>query len=270
MHSDYGTPSDEVLAKYAARLEDAYRSWPTWHTGNPLDGDQPTHVEMFTWHDNRAGWIGDKSNFEVARNLIRCAADEGRTDTEVSDEQLYECGGGSSAWDVAQLYVQVYEGGCSEGCAGIHGQECARNCDPRVDICYGYDCTGDCHGTRTFTAAFRTAVALAEFVEDEYPFLDGDDYDDQRRGVFEENLDEALEDVKLHFPYDSEADHASIVQYGAESLWDLGYWDEDGCVDWDDVREAYDDARDDHFLALGREFMRNEISGQLALEVAGV
>jgi hypothetical protein len=269
MYSDYRAPSEEVLAKYAAYLDDAYRSWPSWKTGTYGTEDESTHVELFTWHDDRTGWIGHKSNFEVARDLIICAADEGRTDTEVSDEQVYECGGGSSAWDVAQLFVQVYEGGCPEDCAGTHRQECAPNCDPIVDICYGQDCTGDCHGTRTYTAAFRTAVALVEHIEHEYPFLDEDDYDQQRREVFEKNLEEALDDVKMHFPYDTEADHKSIVEHGAEALYDLEYRDEDGHASWNEVREAYDEARDEHFLDLGRAFMRNEIPGQLALAVAG-
>ncbi len=237
----YDPASDETLAQYAEGLDDDYAAWPTWHTGNPLDGDQPTHVEMFTWNDNRAGWIGDKSNFEVARDLIRSAADEGRTDTVVSDEQVYECGGGSSAWDVAQLYVQVFEGGCEP----------------------------DCHGTRTYTAAFRTAVALAEYVKHDYPVISEDDYCEQRHERFTANLDEVLEDIRLHYPFDSSEDHDSIREFGRELFWELDQW-EDAEVDWDDVRDAYDAARREHFLDLGRTFMRNEIPGQLALlEVAG-
>ncbi|MEU6959608.1 hypothetical protein [Streptomyces chrestomyceticus] len=334
--------SDETLAQYAERLTDDYAAWPTWHTGNPLDGYDPTHVEMFTWRVGQAGWIGDKSNFEVARDLIRSAADEGCTGTEVPDEQVYECGGGSSAWDVAQLYVQVFEGGCEPGCPGTHADECRPGCDPSAErdshvfddrdrthgrqtgllvregdfrcyecldtsfyereanaadadqrctyckrpvfltstviaeletdagLCFGKECAGDCHGTRTYTAAFRIAVALAEHIKHEYPFLDEDDYDQQRREEFEKNLDKAIEDVKLHYPYDSEADHKSIVEHGIEALCDLEYRDEDGHVDWGEVGMAYDHARDEHFLDLGRAFMRNEIPGQLALEVAGV
>ncbi|MGW6745961.1 hypothetical protein ACWGDX_35380 [Streptomyces sp. NPDC055025] len=333
--------SDETLAQYAEGLDDDYAAWPTWHTGNPLDGDQPTHVEMFTWNDDRAGWIGDKSNFEVARDLIRSAADEGRTDTVVSDEQVYECGGGSSAWDVAQLYVQVFEGGCEPDCPGTHADECRPGCDPSEErdshvlddrdrthgrqtgllvregdfrcyecldtsfyereanaadaderctyckgpvfltpaviaeleadagLCFGKECAGDCHGTRTYTAAFRLAVALAEYVKHDHPFIAEDDYYEQRHERFMVNLDEALEDIRLHYPFDSSEDQDSICEFGRESFWELDQW-EDAYVDWNDAREAYDAARREHFLDLGRTFMRNEIPGQLALlEAAG-
>ncbi|MCJ0870273.1 hypothetical protein [Streptomyces sp. AP-93] len=265
MYRSLDTPTDDALAEYAARLDDAHRSWPSWRTGTYSDEDTPTHVEMFTWHDDRFGWIGDKSNFEVARDQIRTAADEGRTDTVVSDEQVYDCGRGTSAWDYAQLFVQVYEGGCPEGCPGTHTEECRPDCDPFVDFCHGDECEGDCRSTRTYTPAFRAAVALAEFIKHDHPFLDEDDYYDQRHQVFDANLDEALEDVKLHYPYDTEADHQSIVERASELLWDLEYQDSDGWADWDGVRDAYDHGRGEHFLTLGRDFLRNEISGQLAL-----
>ncbi|MFF4528167.1 hypothetical protein ACFY1P_02745 [Streptomyces sp. NPDC001407] len=257
-------PSDQTLTAYAARLGDDYHAWPSWHTGRYSVDDLPTHVEMFTWNDDRAGWIGDKSNFEVARDAIRTAADAGREDTEVSGEHVYECGGGAGAWDTAQLFVQVYEETCPLGCLGTHTEDCKPNCDPYEDECYGAECEGDCRG-RTYTAAFREAVALAEYVKHQYPFLDEDDYDDQRREVFEKNLNEALDDVKLHYPYDTEDDHRSIVEHASDQLWDLKYNEPDGYADWDSVRDAYDAGRGEHFLALGREFMRNEIPGQLAL-----
>lgn len=257
-------PTEEVLAKYAAGLDDVYRSWPNWANWSGRDAE-PTHVEVFWWHDDSAGWIGDKSNYEVARDLIREAADKGRTDTEVSDEHVYECGGGTSAWDVAQLFVQVYEGGCDVDCLGTHTDECKPGCDPYVDLCFGEACEGDCHGTRTYTAAFREAVALAEFVENDHPFLCEDDYGEQRREVFEKNLEEVLEDIKFHHPYDSEDDHRSIVEYASDQLWELYHDEPDGYVDWDDARDAYDHGRTEHFLNLGRAFMRNEIPGQLPL-----
>ncbi|PCG86371.1 hypothetical protein CIB93_09060 [Streptomyces sp. WZ.A104] len=220
---------------------------------------------MFWWHHDSAGWIGDKSNFETARDLIREAADEGCLDTETSDEHVCELGRGSSAWDVGQLFVQVYEGGCDDDCPGTHTDECPSHCDASVGICEGYECEGDCHGTRTYTAAFRTAVALAEYIEHEHPFLNEDDYYEQRREEFEKNLAEVLQDIKLHYPYDSEADHQSTVEHASERLWDLSDYEPDGYADWDDAREAYDYGRTEHFLNLGREFMRNEIPGQLAL-----
>lgn len=265
MHHRHNAPSHDTLAIYAARLDDAYRSWPSWYTGTYAGEDTPTHVGMFAWNDDRAGWIGDKSNFEVARDAIRTAADAGREDTEVSDEQVYECGNGTSAWDHAQLFVQVYEGGCPADCLGAHTKECRPGCDPYVDFCDGDECEGDCHGTRTYTAAFREAVALAEYVAKHHPFLDEDDYYDQRRELFEKNLDEALEDVKLHYPFDTEEDHQSIVEHASERLWDLEHYEPDGYADWDEVRDAYHHGRTEHFLSLGREFMRNEIPGQLAL-----
>ncbi|MGW2865722.1 hypothetical protein BLA24_25825 [Streptomyces cinnamoneus] len=265
MQHGLDAPSDETLATYAARLEDDCYAWPSWYTGRFSVDDLPTHVEMFTWNDDRAGWIGDKSNFEVARDAIRTAADEGREDTSVSDEHVYECGGGSSAWDTAQLFVQVYEQICPLDCLGTHTEDCKPDCDPYEDECYGAECEGDCHGRRTYTAAFHEAVALAEFVKNDHPFLDEDDYYDQRREVFEKNLDEALEDVALHYPYDTDADHQSIVEHASERLWDLSDNEPDGYADWDDVRDAYDYGRGEHFLNLGREFMRNEIPGQLAL-----
>ncbi|OII68288.1 hypothetical protein [Streptomyces sp. CC77] len=265
MHYRLNTPSDETLAKYATRLEDDHRAWPSWCTGRYSRDDLPTHVEMFWWRLDAAGWIGDKSNFEVARDLIRTAADEGREDTEVSDEHVYECGGGSSAWDVAQLFVQVYEETCPLDCLGTHTDDCKPDCDPYEDECYGTECEGDCHGSRTYTAAFREAVALAEYIEHEHPLLDEDDYYEQRREEFAKNLDEALEDIALHYPYDTEADHQSIVEHASEQLWGLSDYEPDGYVDWDDARDAYDHGRAEHFLNLGREFMRNEISGQLAL-----
>ncbi|WP_329559513.1 hypothetical protein OG711_15450 [Streptomyces uncialis] len=252
------------MAQYAELLSDANRSWPSYYTG-PLPGDEPTHVEMFFWRGDEAGWIGDKSNFETARDLIRGVADERRTDTELSDEQVYECGGGSSAWDVAQLYVQVYEGGCPAECPGTHTEECRPGCDPYVDFCHGQECEGDCHGTQTFTPAFRTAVALAEYVKNDHPFLSEDDYHEQRRDVFEANLDEVLEDVKLHYPYDTEGDHRSIVEHASDALWELYHYEPDGYVDWDAARDAYDQGRSEHFLDLGRTVLRNEIPGQTAL-----
>ncbi|MGV9312603.1 hypothetical protein ACWDR0_10450 [Streptomyces sp. NPDC003691] len=327
-------PSDEVLARYASLLGDYTRSWPSWFTG-PHREDVPTHIELMWWHRDNEGWIGDKSNVEGARCLIRAAADEGRTDTEVSDEQVYECGGGSSAWDVAQLYVQVYEGGCPDDCPG-HAQECPPECDASAEVrhrfddrerthgratgllirandfrcfdcfdasfyereataedaeqrctyckarvflppaliarlestaelCLGQDCEGDCRGTRTYTAAFRTAVALAEYIKNDHPFLDEDDYYEQRRETFEASLDAVLEDIRLHFPCDTEEDHRGIVEHASDDLWELEHNEPDGYVDLDDARRAYDLGRDLHFLDLGRTFMRNEIPGQTAL-----
>ncbi|WP_236246483.1 hypothetical protein [Streptomyces sp. CC210A] len=320
-------PTDAALAKYAARLDEAHRSWPSWRDAW---ADGPTHVEMFWWHHDSAGWIGDKSNFEVARDLIREAADEGCLDTENSDEHVCEFGGGSSAWDVGQLFVQVYEGGCPPDCPGPHADECRpwcgyafdehdrahgrrvgvlvregdfrcydcvdtcayeREAEPRDAgerctyckgrvylppaaiaelaaedaLCFGAECEGDCHGSRTYTAAFRAAVALAEYIEHDHPFLNEDDYYEQRREEFEKNLAEVLQDIKLHYPYDSEADHQSTVEHASQRLWDLSDYEPDGYADWDDAREAYDYGRTEHFLNLGREFMRNEIPGQLAL-----
>ncbi|MFB8020076.1 hypothetical protein ACFC36_16120 [Streptomyces rubiginosohelvolus] len=260
--------SDETLVKYAEKLEDDHAAWPTWRTGTYAPDDVPTHVEMFTWNSDRSGWIGDKSNFEVARDLIRSAADAGRADTEVSDEQVYECGGGSSAWDVAQLFVQVYEGGCSEDCLGTHTPECRPGCDPYVDFCHGQECEGDCLGTRTYTPAFREAVALVEYVKNDHPFLNEDDYYEQRNETFEKNLTEALDDIRLSYPYDTTADHEGIVEHASDALWELSHWDPDGLVDWNGAGEAYVHGRTKHFLELGREVMRNEIPGQLAITAA--
>ncbi|MFI5942188.1 hypothetical protein ACIBCB_18290 [Streptomyces uncialis] len=257
-------PSGEAMAQYAVLLDDDHRSWSSPHAG-ALRRDVPTHVEMLWWNCERPGWVGDKSNFEVARDLIRCAADNGRTDTEVSDEQVYDYGGGSSAWDMAQLFIQVYEGGCPAECLGTHTEECRPGCDPYVDFCHGQECEGDCHGTRTYTAAFRTAVAIVEYIKNDHPFLCEDDYYEQRREVFEASLDGMLEDIWLHYPYDTEGDRWSILERASDALWELEHHEPDGYVDWDAARNAYDQGRDEHFLDLGRSILRNEIPGQTAL-----
>ncbi|MFI5863544.1 hypothetical protein [Streptomyces sp. NPDC051546] len=67
-----------------------------------------THGAVFHWAE-RGDDLLEESNYLTALDLIKAAADDGRPDTEVSDEHVID--GTSSHWAVGSLrtiYVQVY------------------------------------------------------------------------------------------------------------------------------------------------------------------
>jgi hypothetical protein len=226
--------SDETLAEYAARLEDGYRSYPSWHTSYYLDEGEPTHVELFAFTEYPANLV-DKSNFQVARDLIRSAADEGRLDTKVSDAHVIEVEGHPQRFaDASVLYVQVYE---DDG--------------------------------KTYTAAFREGVALAEYARYEYPLLDEDDHSELEHEVFIENLREALAEARGEYPFDTSDDWDAIEERASEDLFELKYDGTDGEVSWLNTAEVYARHRDAHFAELANEHYNAPLRGQLALAVAG-
>ncbi|PPT14822.1 hypothetical protein [Streptomyces cinnamoneus] len=259
---------DEVLAEYAAYLEDDYRCWPSWQTSWSRRGEIPTHVEVFTYTEYPLNLM-DKSNFRTAATLIRCAADEDCEGTENSDEQVVQIDGSSIHYGSAySLYVQVYEGGCDVECPGTHTEECEPGCEPDVDFCFGDACEGDCKGTRTYTKAFREAVSLAEYVKHGYPFLDEDDHSELESEVFEENLQEALDEARKAYDLDTDEDREAIVEHASEDLYDLKYEGSDGEVSWIRTAEVYAEHRDQYFLGLAREILRGAIPGQIELIAA--
>lgn len=223
---------DETFREYAARLEDAHYSYPSWRTSYYDDEDGPTHVEVFSYTEYPTN-LGDKSNFRVARDLIRDAADEGYEGTKRSQAQIVEIDGSPNHYGCAYcLYVQVYEGGKKR---------------------------------KGYTAAFREAVALAEFAKYEYPFLDEDDHGQLEDEAFNENLEEALDDACREYLDDSDGDRAAITEHACEDLYELKYQGSEAEVSWIQTAEIYAEHRDAYFCELANEHLNAPIEGQLVL-----
>ncbi|WP_411120589.1 hypothetical protein [Streptomyces sp. x-19] len=223
---------NETFREYAALLENANYAYPSWRTSYYGDDDDATHVEMFSYTEYPTS-LGDKSNFRVARDLIRCAADEGYEGTKRSQAQVIEIDGSPVHYGSAySLYVQVYE----------HGKK-----------------------RKGYTAAFREAVALAEYAKYEYPFLDESDHGELEDEVFNENLEGALDEACREYPDDTDEDRAAITEHALDDLYELKYQESEGEVSWIRSAEIYAEHRDAHFCALANEHMNAPIEGQLAL-----
>ncbi|MEU5433839.1 hypothetical protein AB0G73_10725 [Streptomyces sp. NPDC020719] len=224
--------SNEVLREYAARLDDWNRSYPSWMTSYWRDPDASTHVEVFSYAEYPAD-LGRKSNYRVAKGLLESTADEGREGTAQSAEQVVEIEGNSSAYGSATvLYVQVYE---------LNRKD------------------------KGYTAAFREAVALAEYVRWEYPLLDEDDHSELEDEVFSENLDEALAEARGDYLFDDQDEYEAIVEHACQDLYDLKYQEPDGEVSWIRTAAIYAEHREEYFRQLGNEHLNAPLAGQLAL-----
>ncbi|MGW1259697.1 hypothetical protein ACWD5Q_32105 [Streptomyces sp. NPDC002513] len=224
--------SNETFREYAECLEAPHYAYPSWRTSYWGDEDEATHVEMFTYTEYPAN-LAAKSNFRIARDLICCVADNGRTDTRRSDEQVIQVDGSSIHYGSAySLYVQVYEGGKKR---------------------------------KGYTAAFREAVALAEYVKYEYPFLDEDDHSQLEDEVFNENLEEAIGEACGEYPDDTDADREAITEHAREDLYELKYQESEGEVSWIRTAEIYAEHRDAYFCELANDHFNAPIVGQLQL-----
>lgn len=111
---------------------------------------------------------------------------------------------------------------------------------------------------RTFTAAFREAVSIAESLVD-YPILDESDYSERENERFEENLAEALEWVQRDFVEDSDDEAEVISDLARDDLSELYGMEGNGDVSWGKVEEIYREHRDAYFEEKATE-IRDELS----------
>lgn len=177
-----------------------------------------THGAVFHWAE-RGDDLLEESNYLTALDLIRAAADDGRPDTEVSDEQVID--GTSRHWLVGSLrtiYVQVYD---EDG---------------------------------EFTPAFAKATELALSLQD-YPILDESDYSEREWKAYEETLSEALDHAEREYWSDTEQEQAAIRERFYEGPAQHLDWHRAEDVDWDKVAEEYGKVRDAHFEERVRQLL---------------
>lgn len=224
-----------------------------------------THGAVFHWAE-RGDDLLEESNYLTALDRIKAAADDGRPDTEVSDEQVID--GSSSHWAYGSLrtiYVQVYE---EAECPGGHDGE-----DYVLEGGNPY-CDGACVTEREFTAAFVEATELALSLKD-YPILDDSDYSEREWEAFQEAMKEAVEQAQREYTLvDTSDQDDEIAQrfYEDESTTHRNQWCRADDVSWTVVEEEYREARDAYFLEKATEVYRWNMLGynpdQLELFVA--
>ncbi|MEU7030068.1 hypothetical protein AB0A60_25725 [Streptomyces sp. NPDC046275] len=267
---------DDTLSEYACRLLER----PTNFGGD--DRYYRTHAPVLAKADYSDDILAE-SNYKTALDLLRAAADDGRDDTEVSDEHVIDAG--IRHWAMgycSEIFVQVYEGGCDEDCTGPCAAECGYpkscGCEGNRDECmtacpsgcdgeawvHQGECTGNCDGTRTFTAAWREACSILSALEG-YPILDESDYSEREYERWQSNVNEALERAQREYEYDTEAQTAEIADSCHESLSDLYGYEPDGGIDWEKAEDIYREARDAYFSRLANEHLNAPLAGQLSL-----
>jgi hypothetical protein len=248
-----------------------------------------THGPVIGWAE-RGDDLVEESNYLMALDRLRAAADDGREDTEVSDEHVIDAT--IRDWLVGslrQVFVQVYE--TPEECSQEDCDEPAewmvlrsgesdrdRMCTPcleslRADVWSEYrdasDIPYDLYDTvaipREYTAAFLEAVEIADELRD-YPILDESDYSEREWERFEESLSEALADVHKEFEHDTEADQDAIREHAHEHLGDT--MSDNGFASWTLAAEVYREHRDLYFTELAREHFLAQIPGQTELQLS--
>ncbi|MFJ6183742.1 hypothetical protein [Streptomyces sp. NPDC092295] len=249
-----------------------------------------THGAVFHWVE-RDDDLMEESNYRVALDLIKSAADDGQPGTAVSDEHVID--GTSGHWLVGSLrtiYVQVYEDNvmrcrdCDEVAAwAVSRKKYGR----RQFLCASHKETWD-YGTERyglpalepivyrpkFTAAFVEATELALSLQG-YPVLDESDYSEREWEAFEKALKEAVEwTQREHALVDTCADDDAISErfYEDESTTHRNQWCRADDVDWNVVAEEYEAARDEYFDERAYEVYRWNVLGynpdQLELDFA--
>ncbi|WP_438470754.1 hypothetical protein [Streptomyces asiaticus] len=236
-----------------------------------------THGAVFHWAE-RSDDLLEESNYLTALDLIRSAADDGRPDTEISDEQVID--GMSSHWAYGSrrtIYVQVYEDNvmrcreCDEVAAwAVSRKKHGRRrflCDSHKDRWdwdterWGLAARPAIRYRPKFTAAFVEATELALSLQN-YPILDDSDYSEREWEAFQEAMKEAVEQAQRDHDDSCEQDD-QIAQrfYEDESTTHRNQWCHPDDVCWSTVAKEYGAARDEYFLEKATEVYRWNILG---------
>ncbi|MDX3525095.1 hypothetical protein P1P75_01175 [Streptomyces sp. ID05-39B] len=248
-----------------------------------------THGAVLHWAE-RGDDILAESNYLTALDLIRAAADDGRPDTEVSDEHVID--GTSSHWAVGSLrtiYVQVYEDNAlrCRDCGEVASWVISRKPNARRrGMCTHHKEQWRCSNmqgiragrvsmmeiTPRYTAAFIQATELALSLQD-YPILDESDYSEREHEAFEEALKTAVEQAQRdHYDTCEQDDEIAQRFYEDESATHRNQWCHPDDVCWATVAEEYEAARDAYFGELAYEIYRYNVLGynpdQLELDFA--
>ncbi|MCY0933652.1 hypothetical protein [Streptomyces sp. H34-S4] len=209
-----------------------------------------THGAVFHWAE-RGDDLLEESNYLTALDLIKAAADDGRTDTEISDEHVID--GTSRHWAVGSLrtiYVQVYE---DVECEGHYDDD--RILESGAGLGEAAYCDGSCITEREFTAAFVEATELALSLQD-YPILDDSDYSEREWEQFEAAMKEAVEQAQRKYTLVDTCDQDDEIAqrfYEDESTTHRSQWCRAEDVRWATVAEEYKAARDAYFEFLAYE-----------------
>ncbi|MEU8133253.1 hypothetical protein [Streptodolium elevatio] len=259
---------------------------------NPYSNDlHASHGAMFSWWPYGDDLV-DESNYHVALDLIRAKADEGRDDTDVSDEHVIA--GGSA------IYVQVYMTGekscewdwCEDDAEHIamfdgetRGNYCDFHLDDARDELIQRDLTIVLRENpwideddqdlfyrrslekfsadameRAFTPAFVEAAMLQDSLVD-YPLLNDSDYCEREYERFQESVLQAVADAQCEYDADTSEEGETIVRLASNDLGELLGSEANGNVLYSRVERIYAEARDTYFDALAREIYRWHVLG---------
>ncbi|MGW8630588.1 hypothetical protein [Streptomyces sp. NPDC055793] len=233
-----------------------------------------THGAMFSWAE-QSDSIVDESNYLTALELIKGAAGDD-ADEHIIDgtERHFACG------YMRVLYVQVYETYEDEECDCAPTWEHEDDCEHDEDSFYcELYCRIECDGEEClpdepeFTAAFKEAAELVEYLRGGGAILDDSDYSERESAAFEEALKEAIEQAQRNY-YDTCEQDDKIAErfYEDESTTHRNQWCHPDDVCWVTVAEEYEAARDEYFDELAYEIYRWNVLGynpnQLELDFA--
>ncbi|MGW8743534.1 hypothetical protein [Streptomyces sp. NPDC055794] len=265
---------DDTLSEYAGKLLER----PT-NFGTSDDRLYRTHAPVIGCADSSDDLMA-VSNFHVALELLRSAADDGRADTEISDEHVVNAGIRHWGWgSCSQVFVQVYADDvmlCRK-CDSIadwavsrkkHGRRrflcagCKSGWDWDTEH-YGLPALSPIRYRPKFTAAWREACSILSALEG-YPILDESDYSEREWERWQSNVNEALERAQREYEDDTEIQSAEIADSCYEELGELFGHEPDCGIDWQKVEDIYCKARDTYFTALANEHLNAPIAGQLA------
>lgn len=101
----------------------------------------------------------------------------------------------------------------------------------------------------TFTAAWREVVEIGEGLAS-YPIVDESDFSEREYERWQKNVDEALDDAKSRYEFDTEDEVAQIFELAEGPLSDTCCQEGNGEVSWDLVAEIWAEARDQFFTSL--------------------
>ncbi|WP_369186498.1 hypothetical protein [Streptomyces sp. R08] len=263
----------DTLSEYAGRLLER----PTNFGGD--DRYYRTHAPVI----GKADYADDlmaESNFDTALDLLCSAADDGRNDTEISDEHVIDAGIRHWGWgQCSQIFVQVYADDvmpCRK-CDSIadwavsrkkHGRRrflcasCKSDWDWDTEQ-YGLPALAPIKYRPKFTAAWREACSILSALE-VYAVLDDSDYSEREWERWQSNVNEALEQAQREYEDDTEAQSAEIADSCHDEIGDLYGHEPESGVSWQKVEDIYREARDAYFTALANEHLNAPIAGQLA------
>lgn len=177
-----------------------------------------THGCVYTWAD-RSDDVLDESNFHTMLTELEGIAASEDNDCE-SDDVMDVSASHWAVGSVRHIFVRVY------------------------------DESGD------ITPVFAEAARMALYIRDEYPILDESDYSEREWKAYEEDQDNALDQVVRTHGDDSAEDVEKITErfYSAVSDGRFDTYLGSEGADWDVVAEGYNAVRDEYFDEQAAEF----------------